>query len=567
MPHAFRWQGLEFLFLVAFTVELALRISVVGWYPFFKAVGQDFMWNMLDFTLVSCGLITLVVDICVGQEAKVSDTTLLRMIRLLRLARVLRIIRIVRFLKQLYLLAYGFVEGALAVFWVTLLAASLLYMCSIVLVRSYGTISWEDEPEEQRDFFIQHFGSIPRSMYSLFQLMCAPDLRPWHDDGLFDYPGLVCFLVTFIIVGSFGVNGLLVALINESILERNQARIEAERLDREAKRTIVLRSCHDIFDRIDVHKNRVLPRSELSKCKDDIADLIEHVNIDFRAQDLDQMFYIMDYNDTGIIEREEFANSVVELCDHIRPMSIMELHCQISKCAAKVEDTDSKVDSIAKSFESYERRRQFESSAPLTIEDTSMYEPQSPTRNVTIEGAETSLSSGHARIGKSKGTVSPREAAPKLKGTAVDLGRMLQGGSENRREVREALAAHYYRLAEAQDRILAHLKASVDSKPKSLQAIAADQLTLAELGTALTTLQRANTDVLEVVLAEVADTARSLQPSPGQGSSSDLHQPCETYIQHSDGMIFKPTPAPLEEVASDQAWSVVTGRRSGSGEC
>merc|ERR1719311_2004101 len=147
----------------------------------------------------------------------------------------------------------------------------------------------------------------------------------------------------------------------------------------------------------------------------------------------------------------------------------MELHCQISKCAAKVEDTDSKVDSIAKSFESYERRRQFESSAPLTIEDTSMYEPQSPTRNVTIEGAETSFSSGHARIGKrrSTGTVSPREAAPKLKGTAVDLGRMLQGGSENRREVREALAAHYYRLAEAQDRILAHLKASVDSKPKS----------------------------------------------------------------------------------------------------
>ena len=36
---------------------------------------------------------------------------------------------------------------------------------------------------------------------------------------MFANPPLVVFLVVFIILGSFGINGLLVALINESILD------------------------------------------------------------------------------------------------------------------------------------------------------------------------------------------------------------------------------------------------------------------------------------------------------------------------------------------------------------
>ena len=38
-------------------------------------------------------------------------------------------------------------------------------------------------------------------------------------EAMFANPPLVVFLVVFIILGSFGINGLLVALINESILD------------------------------------------------------------------------------------------------------------------------------------------------------------------------------------------------------------------------------------------------------------------------------------------------------------------------------------------------------------
>lgn len=306
--------------------------------------------------IVSFGIFNVVIEFLMGDSGKMGkDATLFRMIRLLRILRVLRIIRIVRFLKQLYLLAYGFMEGTMAVFWVTLLASFALYICSVILVRTYGRVTQAED--DNWEFFREHFGNIPRTMFNLFELLCAPDLVVYRHI-MFQYPPLVVFLITFIVLGSFGINGLLVALINESILEKNQARIEADRMEREAKRKLMQQRCREVFDSIDVNGNRVLPRNEIMKCKGLIHQLFEESGAVFRSHDLDQMFYIMDYNDTGIIERGEFVQGVVEMCDQIRPMSIMELHCQVSKCASKIEACDNKMEGLAKAIEEIEAKEE-----------------------------------------------------------------------------------------------------------------------------------------------------------------------------------------------------------------
>ncbi|OLQ12160.1 hypothetical protein AK812_SmicGene3970 [Symbiodinium microadriaticum] len=234
---------------------------------------------------------------------------------------------------------------------VTILASFMLYICAVILVRAYGRSTPEDDP--YHDFFISHFGSIPMTMFALFELITAPDLAPYRE-AMFANPPLVVFLVVFIILGSFGINGLLVALINESILEKNQARIEADRMDRETKRKTMQQRCGELFDEMDMNRNRVLPRDEIKQCTEQIAELLESYGVNFQRADLDQMFYVMDYSDTGIIERSEFIQGVVGLCDQIRPMSIMELHYQVSKTCGKVDHIELKVDGLAKTVEGYE---------------------------------------------------------------------------------------------------------------------------------------------------------------------------------------------------------------------
>lgn len=357
MPDLCQWDIIENVFLAAFTFELGMKLTVIGPARFFSCRNNsDISWNLFDMSIVSFGLFNVIIDLVMGEGGKLGkDATLFRMIRLLRILRVLRIIRIVRFLKQLYLLAYGFMEGTMAVFWVTLLASFALYICAVILVRTYGRT--KPSEDENWEFFREHFGNIPRTMFNLFELLAAPDLVPYRNI-MFQYPPLVVFLVTFIVLGSFGINGLLVALINESILEKNQARLEADRMEREAKRKLMQQRCREVFDSIDINGNRVLPRNEIMKCKGQIMQLFEESGAVFRSHDLDQMFYIMDFNDTGIIERGEFVQGVVELCDQIRPMSIMELHCQVSKCASKIEACDLKMEGLAKAIETIEAKEE-----------------------------------------------------------------------------------------------------------------------------------------------------------------------------------------------------------------
>merc|ERR1719247_2453622 len=102
----------------------------------------DMPWNLFDTFIVSLGIFDFSVAKFAHGQGTGGFATIFRMIRLLR---ILRIFRVLKFLKQLYVLAFGLVEAAKAVFWVTVLMVFVLYVCSIVLVKTVGRPS-EDDP-------------------------------------------------------------------------------------------------------------------------------------------------------------------------------------------------------------------------------------------------------------------------------------------------------------------------------------------------------------------------------------------------------------------------------------
>eukprot|EP00913_Durusdinium_trenchii_P000206 g188.t1 len=102
-----------------------------------------------------------------------------------------------------------------------------------------------------------------------------------------------------------GIRGITFYKVKDG-KEKNQARIEADRIDREFKRKDLQQRCGELFDELDVHHNRVLPRDEIRQVTEQVALLLESFGVNFQRADLDQMFYVMDYSDTGIIERSEF---------------------------------------------------------------------------------------------------------------------------------------------------------------------------------------------------------------------------------------------------------------------
>jgi len=335
------WDYIENGFLLVFTLELVSRIAVSSVHEYFKYHDNpDIVWNLFDFFIVSLGVMDYIFTAFADKDAASNGfATLFRVVRLLR---ILRIFRIVRFLKQLYMLAYGFAEAATAVCWVTMLMTVVLYICSIIMVREYGQPA---DSDPHHDFFISHFGSIPLTMLTLFELMSAPDIVEFHG-AIAEYPCIIVFLVAFVIFGSFGMIALLTGVISESMFEKNQLRMDEERSEREHKRKVFAKCADDLFDSIDTTGSGSVTRNQLISCIQNIAELFEANEVNFVSHDLENMLDCIDLDASGTIEKSEFTHGVLQLCEDIRPMSIMEVHFIVSKIASKVVAVDARLERL-----------------------------------------------------------------------------------------------------------------------------------------------------------------------------------------------------------------------------
>jgi len=334
-PH---WDFIENIFLVIFTVELLFRFCMYGPQRYFSLRDTDFLWNMLDMVIVILGLLDVSCALLVpSMNAGGGVATLFRTIRVLR---ILRILKIVRFLKQLYMLAVGFFEAGQAVCWVTMLMGILLYVCSIVLVRSMKHLE-DDDPN--RVFFTDRFASILLSMFTLFDVMTSPDFMEYHH-VLGDHCAFGVFLVFFIIFGSFGMLALLTGVISESMFEKNQVKIEEERVERESKRKLIGLRCSELFDEAKVNADGDAEKEEIFSMVPYIAQMLENHSVPYASHEIEHVIELMDQeNIDGLISKKEFVDGIVSFAEGVRPVAIMELNHKMILTLAQADEVDARV--------------------------------------------------------------------------------------------------------------------------------------------------------------------------------------------------------------------------------
>ena len=166
-----------------FTAELALKLWVYRW-----QFARD-PWNLFDFAVVAI--------------AWVPASGPLAILRALRILRVLRILSIVPQMRKVVGALLHSLPGMGSIVAVLLL---VFYVAAVMATKLFGTE------------FDDWFGSIGASMYSLFQIMTLESwsmgiVRPVMDV----YPQAWMFFVPFIIVTSFAVLNLFIALVVNSM--------------------------------------------------------------------------------------------------------------------------------------------------------------------------------------------------------------------------------------------------------------------------------------------------------------------------------------------------------------
>lgn len=184
---------LDTLCLIVFVAELSLKLFAYR-LSFFRSG-----WNIFDFVIVALALIP-------GSQS-------LSVLRALRILRLLRVISVAPSLRRVIEGLITALPGMASVF---LLMALLFYIGSVMATTLFAAS------------FPDWFGNLPRSAYSLFQIMTLESwsmgiVRPVMEV----YPYAWMFFVPFIMVTTFAVVNLLVGLIVNSMQDAHAEEFNA----------------------------------------------------------------------------------------------------------------------------------------------------------------------------------------------------------------------------------------------------------------------------------------------------------------------------------------------------
>jgi voltage-gated sodium channel len=180
--------------LAVFVVEIAAKILGRG-LGFFRNG-----WNLFDFAVVGIALVPSAGPFSV--------------LRALRVLRVLRLISIVPKMRRVIEALIHALPGLGSIGAILLL---IFYVSAVIATNLYG------------DRFPALFGTLGHSMYSLFQIMTlegwsAEIVRPVMEA----YPYSWTFFIPFILIATFTVLNLFIAIIVSAMQERAEADHKAE---------------------------------------------------------------------------------------------------------------------------------------------------------------------------------------------------------------------------------------------------------------------------------------------------------------------------------------------------
>ncbi|MDQ2676607.1 MAG: ion transporter [Actinomycetota bacterium] len=192
---------LDEVFLGIFAVEIAIRIAAFGSRP------QDFFkdgWNVFDFIVVGAAFLPGLRE----------NATLLRIVRLLR------VVRVVTVLPDLRILVRALIRSIPPIVSLAVLTLMLMYV--------YGMVGWILFHEQDPD----NWGDIGQALLSTFTMLTLENWPTLLDAGVAIHPQSWIFFVSYVLLASFLVINILIAIIINSVEEVHKVEREEERADR-----------------------------------------------------------------------------------------------------------------------------------------------------------------------------------------------------------------------------------------------------------------------------------------------------------------------------------------------
>jgi len=344
------WNSVDIVFAILFGLEMTVKIACMR-LEYFKEY-----WNLLDFFLAWLAMIEVIVTAASSGNAGMAGK--LTILRILRLFRLLRILRLFHMFKELVILMEVMVDSLRTLAWLLVLVGLVLYVTAIVCVELLGSDSsypsYSVESSDLQSLTVgfnnfQYFGTIIRSMYSLFSLITLSEWSTITRPVAERQPIFLLVLVGFTMLTAYGVMNVLVGVMVEHALKAN-ADFSALRASehKENQMGMIMKAASMLFSHAQ-EKTGVATITQESLqdaiCSNNtLADILTRIDLPSNCS-MKELFVLIDDDGDGRITQDEFETGMYRLlyCGEfqrscIQQMSLNTLKQRLVVIQAGLED-------------------------------------------------------------------------------------------------------------------------------------------------------------------------------------------------------------------------------------
>lgn len=292
---------LEHVYTAFFAQEMFIALYREGRRDYFNDP-----WHYLDFSLAWLSILDTWVLGALVVEGPLSAFMVLRVLRVLRVMRLLRVLKVK---KELLMMTAGIVSSIQTTCWMMVLLlivifAAGLFCMSAISIDEYVGIDFDASA---------HFGTLARSMMTMFNVMI---LDGWADliwPVFYTQPTLVVFFIMFLMLTSFGAMNVVVGIVTEQamLVSRNHQEMELEKCRRQHMRDIMILA-DSLFEGAE---GEGLTSQQLNALAKDRADLMDELRaVDFpRGFGMDDLHCMFDDEYSESLTKDEFINGMFRI--------------------------------------------------------------------------------------------------------------------------------------------------------------------------------------------------------------------------------------------------------------
>lgn len=322
------WFALDAVLALLFTFEMAFRVFSLGPVQYFCGDalvigGMVKTANIVDFIVVFLRLLdTFIFDLAVGIDTKIK---IISCIRIASWARVARLLRLVKSVRELWLIVAGITDLCKTVMWVMILLVVIFWVVGIVMTIIIGHDDGFFNYERSYWGKSAYFDTVPKSVFTLLQLMTMSQWSTIFVRPVFEQFPLVIILIVvpFLMITTVGLLNIIVGVVVETTLLSASNNAEKEAKETSKMHARVMESLKMVFEEADADGGGTLDREELNKIlkKPHVRDRLRVLDIPIK--DLDQLFCVLDEEGVGEIATEHFFRG----CSRLRgPAMACDLH-------------------------------------------------------------------------------------------------------------------------------------------------------------------------------------------------------------------------------------------------